>query len=217
MFQMLNSKNMKKFIFLSLLIIAATQIYAQSPKVDTLRFVRGGQVYQVIIYGTTGNRDSVKINGKMFYDGWKYDKDHTNVLKGCYPNSLIKYEGIRGINGTGKPTISKLVIFHPGDDILYALDTVHSGGGEPYGPVLINYIPVNSIYNMNLSTMDTIPVDMKSGIISRQNITLKADKMLCIGDTAHNGSWRFGLSGQALIFQRRESGVWVQKEGFNLP
>ena len=40
---------------------------------------------------------------------------------------------------------------------------------------------------------------------------LSAADFVYFGDTATNGTWRIGRSGDKLSFQRREAGLWVSK------
>lgn len=46
--------------------------------------------------------------------------------------------------------------------------------------------------------------------------SLGATGFLYFGDSATNGTWRIGRSGNNLNFERREAGVWVEK-GAMLP
>jgi hypothetical protein len=90
--------------------------------------------------------------------------------------------------------------------------------GEAYRDVLFRLTTDNNIYYLNESGdgwMQCIAIEQGDGE--------EGDKLavfggmwantayLPFGDQTVDGSWRIGMSGTALVFERRESGAWVEK------
>jgi hypothetical protein len=175
---------MKKIFLLLMIILTGIFARGQSPTYDTVKLKRGGKVFTLIIYsGATNHTDSVNINGKMFYVGWKYKQGNPNVLVPAYPggNALISYPGIRSINGSGKPKKSALVIWHKGDDILYSYDTVpHTGppGCDPCPDVVIDSVFFNTIFAYDAALHKYVPVKFPHGIIADTIILSNGDTIL---------------------------------------
>ena len=47
---------------------------------------------------------------------------------------------------------------------------------------------------------------------SGADIQITNDAIVYIGDKNTNGSWRYRINGTALVYERREVGVWVTKQ-----
>lgn len=45
-------------------------------------------------------------------------------------------------------------------------------------------------------------------------VTTSTSQTVNLGDPNTDGSWRFTVSGNNLLVERRESGVWVEKSAF---
>lgn len=210
---------MKNLIIIIITFISAS-VFAQSPKVDTLKFKDNrGKLFKCIVYKADPEgpgSDSINMNGVMFFNGFKYKSSAPNVLRGASPGSLIGYEGIRGINGSGPPRTNRLVIYQYTDKILYALDS--AGGGSPMPDnFVLDYLQVQQLMAWDSVNRVPIPVTFPAGISSNESVKINSDKYFCLGDTTANGSWRISISGQSLIFERRETGTWNVLGGFNQP
>ena len=52
------------------------------------------------------------------------------------------------------------------------------------------------------------------GIVAGGDFTIPSSNYLYIGDQSTNGSWRFYISGDNLVVEKRESGSWAEKGAF---
>lgn len=114
---------MKKVIII-LLIFASSGAFAQfNPTFDTVKFLRGGKIYQLITYS-----DSVKINGTtyviptgQFVNFWQ--PDPTAGPRHIQPkprNTVLHYPAIQVMNGSNSPNASSPVWWRLSDSTLRA-------------------------------------------------------------------------------------------------
>ena len=47
-----------------------------------------------------------------------------------------------------------------------------------------------------------------------KGVSQGSDGTFYLGDPETDGSWRFTVSGDNLVVERRESGIWVEKSAF---
>lgn len=72
-------------------------------------------------------------------------------------------------------------------------------------------------FNPFTGTLDKVNADVdltpyaKLDTTNDGDIGIASTKYFYIGDSSVDGSWRIGISGSDLSFERRESGAWVQK------
>lgn len=79
------------------------------------------------------------------------------------------------------------------DDILYAVD-------DPLGTPVSKKI-----------TFDNLQKSITAIGILTTDIEIPVTKWIYFGPNATDGTWRMGEDGGHLVFQRRESGNWIEK------
>jgi hypothetical protein len=90
--------------------------------------------------------------------------------------------------------------------------------GQLQTPHLIDTAAAIWIHQLFGTTSGAGSITNKYALLSESNgsdIQITNDAIFYIGDKNTNGSWRYWINGNDLVYEWRETGIWVTKQTIN--